>query len=73
MENLKRTSPIAMHAIHLSDSLLNELLQWSGVKDREEALQIAIDTYIRFRKRQHLHEMRGRLPLETDLDQLRKE
>ena len=62
-----------MRAIHLPDSLLNELLQWSDVKDRNEALQIAIDTYIRFRKRQHLHELKGRLPLDTDLDQLRKE
>lgn len=60
-----------MTSIPLSDNLLEQLLYWSGLKNQEEALKIAVDTYIRIRKRKLLKEMKGSIPLEIDLDKLR--
>lgn len=60
-----------MTTVPLSDQLLQQLLHWSGVSDHEEAIRLAVQAYIRTRKRQRIRELKGQLPLETDLITLR--
>jgi Arc/MetJ family transcription regulator len=57
--------------IELDDGLLAEVFKLGGFSTKKAAVNTALAEYVKMLKRRELLAMRGKIPWEADLDQLR--
>jgi Arc/MetJ family transcription regulator len=59
-------------SVDIKDELLQQAMQLSNAKTRKEAVEQALDNYIKMLLRKDLLNLRGKVTWEGDLDQMRQ-
>ncbi len=57
--------------IEIDDRLIKDALKLSGLKSKKEIVNTALDEYIKFKKRQALKNIQGKVKWIGDLDKMR--
>ena len=52
----------------LSDELINEAMKLSGAKTKKDAVTIALEEFVRMKKRQRLSKFAGKIEFDTTYD-----
>lgn len=57
--------------VTLADKLLEEVMRYTGARNRSEAIRIALKAYIRQQELQEIRAMRGTMEFDDDLYEFR--
>jgi Arc/MetJ family transcription regulator len=57
--------------IDIDDKLIKDALKLSGLKSKKEIVNIALEEYVKFKKRQRLKNLQGKVEWIGDLDKMR--
>ncbi len=57
--------------IEIDDKLIKDALKLSGLKSKKEIVNTALEEYVRFKKRQALKNLQGKVKWIGDLDKMR--
>jgi Arc/MetJ family transcription regulator len=57
--------------IDIDDKLMKDALKLSGLKSKKEIVNIALEEYVKFKKRQRLKNLQGKVEWIGDLDKMR--
>lgn len=59
--------------VTMSDETLVELMRFSEANTRTEAVNRAVEEWVRLRKAQELRSLRGKLTFDRDIDEIRND
>ncbi|MGA0555471.1 type II toxin-antitoxin system VapB family antitoxin [Larkinella sp. VNQ87] len=59
-------------SIDIQDDLLRQAMELSQAKTKKEAIEQALDIYVKMLRRKDLLNLRGKVAWEGDLDQMRQ-
>ena len=57
--------------IDIDDKLIKDALKLSGLKTKKEIVNMALEEYVKFKKRQQLKNLQGKVEWIGDLDKMR--
>ena len=57
--------------IDIDDKLIKDALKLSGLKSKKETVNLALEEYVKFKKRQQLKNLQGKVEWIGDLDKMR--
>lgn len=57
--------------IVIDDKLMRETLRATGLKTKREAVDLALRTLLRLKRQAKIHQFRGKLPWQGDLNAMR--
>ena len=57
--------------IDIDDKLMKDALKLSGLKSKKEIVNEALEEYVKFKKRQRLKDLQGKVEWIGDLDKMR--
>jgi len=58
--------------LNLKNDIINKVIQFTGAKNKSQAVNEVLEAYIREKRMQKLLELRGKLHLEDNLKELRE-
>jgi len=58
--------------VNLPDETLIELLQFTQTQNQAEAIQLTIQDWLHYQKRQKIKQLRGQLEIDDNIEQLRQ-
>lgn len=59
--------------IDIDDALLAQAQEVAGTRTKKETVRLGLETLVRLGRQARLHDLRGRLRWEGDLDELRRD
>ena len=58
--------------LNLNEEVINQIMQYTGIKNKSKAVNMVLETFVRERKRQNILKMKGKLNLDDNWKQLRE-
>ncbi|MCG8334425.1 MAG: type II toxin-antitoxin system VapB family antitoxin [Proteobacteria bacterium] len=58
--------------LNLNEEVINQVMQYTGIKNKSKAVNMVLETFVRERKRQNILKMKGKLNLDDNWKQLRE-
>ena len=58
--------------IHIDDSLMSDAQRLSGAKTKKEAVEQGLKLLVQMHEQQSIRQLRGKLPWDGDLEQMRQ-
>ncbi len=58
--------------LNLNEEIINQVMQYTGIKNKSKAVNIVLETYVREKKRQNILKMKGKMNLDDNWKQLRE-